>query len=210
MAEQIYNWQRFWCPPDGDMNLLDGGYLSDPEEEWLLQKPHVVPFSAIQSVPCLGLLGEPGIGKSMEMLEQYWRTKREAAATGGEAIWFNLHDYQTDALLCQDVFSNADVMKWQQGTHHLHIFLDSLDEGLLSIETLATLLPSRFARFAPDLTRLSLSASRADPRNGLRFLTPSCASCGGTSRCEPTNYVRFVAKTWRRRLSNEVRYRTRS
>ena len=34
MAEQTYPWQRFWVPPDGIIDLSDGGFLRDPTD-WL-------------------------------------------------------------------------------------------------------------------------------------------------------------------------------
>ncbi|MDI6781613.1 MAG: hypothetical protein QME49_05890 [bacterium] len=61
MADQT-NWKRFWCPRGANINLSDGGYLSDPDSKWgHILNPKVVPFESIDKIPCLALLGEPGI-----------------------------------------------------------------------------------------------------------------------------------------------------
>ena len=53
------------------MNLSDSGYLFDPDSEFgNIYNPDVFPFEKIAKFHCLGLLGEPGIGKSTGMLAQ--------------------------------------------------------------------------------------------------------------------------------------------
>ncbi|HBE57380.1 MAG TPA: hypothetical protein DDW56_07565, partial [Cyanobacteria bacterium UBA11366] len=68
MSEQVYDWKRFWCPRSGNINLGDRGYLVDPDSEWGQHfNPDLVSLDAIAHIPCLVLLGEPGIGKSQGM-----------------------------------------------------------------------------------------------------------------------------------------------
>lgn len=68
MAKKDYKWKRFWCPRSGHINLADGGYLCNPDEEWgRAYNPDLVSLEAIAEIPCLVLLGEPGIGKSQEL-----------------------------------------------------------------------------------------------------------------------------------------------
>src|SRR6266699_2549337 len=59
-------------------------------------------------------------------------------------------------MLYRALFDNATFQDWLHGTHRLHLFLDSLDEGLLSIPTLARFLSVELARYRDHLTRLSL------------------------------------------------------
>jgi len=67
MTLRIYNWRRFWCARTGKINLSDGGYPYDPESEYgKIYNPDVLRFDAIAGMPCLALLGEPGIGKRAE------------------------------------------------------------------------------------------------------------------------------------------------
>ena len=117
MSERHYNWKRFWCPPDGSFNLSDGGYPCDPEAEWSLQHSAVVPFESIADVRCLGLLGEPGMGKSWEMRLQYESARQQAEISGDCALWFDLRTYQTDVRLHAAIFEDPEVVAWQSGTH---------------------------------------------------------------------------------------------
>lgn len=57
--------KRFWIPPDETIDVSDGGFLPDPKTRstWSFHSPPV-PFEAIEHIPCLILLGEPGMGKS--------------------------------------------------------------------------------------------------------------------------------------------------
>jgi hypothetical protein len=34
MSKKIYDWKRFWCPRNAQIDLSDRGYLVDPESEW--------------------------------------------------------------------------------------------------------------------------------------------------------------------------------
>ena len=66
MSSQVYKWKRFWCPRSGSINLADGGY--DPEAEWgKAYNPNLITFETISHLPCLALLGEPGIGKTQAL-----------------------------------------------------------------------------------------------------------------------------------------------
>ena len=70
MAIKNYNWTRFWIPRDGNLVLEGGGYFQDPQSQYgKLLSPEALPLSAIDSHPCLELLGEPGIGKSWALQE---------------------------------------------------------------------------------------------------------------------------------------------
>lgn len=62
-----YGWKRFWCPRDGSINLMDSGYLADPEGSYGNHfNPTLRSFEEVSKLPCLALLGEPGIGKTSE------------------------------------------------------------------------------------------------------------------------------------------------
>jgi hypothetical protein len=145
MSEQIYGWKRFWCPRSGHINLWDSGYLSDPEAGWGHHNPDLVGSEAIADIPCLALLGEPGIGKSqaMEDLKKY---TKKAIDGSHKILELNLHSYSSEDRLIRNLFESTTFTDWRNGAHRLYIFLDSLDEGLLRIETLATLLVEEFGK----------------------------------------------------------------
>jgi hypothetical protein len=65
------------------MNLTDGSYLDDPDTEWSrFSNPDVVPFETIATFPCLGLLGESGMGKTLTMQAQRQAIDRESLISG--------------------------------------------------------------------------------------------------------------------------------
>lgn len=155
MSKQIYNWKRFWCPRTAQIGLSDRGYLVDPESEWGKHyNPGLVGLEAIADIPCLILLGEPGIGKSQEMenLRSYTETKINSTHTIFE---LNLRSCTS---LKEDLFQDEEFIAWKDGTHHLYLFLDSLDEGLLEIPILATQLVDEFKKrkYRDQISRLYL------------------------------------------------------
>ncbi|MGD1854961.1 MAG: NACHT domain-containing protein [Leptolyngbyaceae cyanobacterium] len=135
MSKCAYEWKRFWCPRSGNINLTDGGFLYDPDAELGgAYNPDLVSLEAIAGVPCLVLLGEPGIGKSQE-LENLKVLTEERTCASSQVLVMNLRSC-TD--LKRDLFRDETFTDWLKGDYHLYLFLDSLDEGLLSVPTLAT------------------------------------------------------------------------
>lgn len=135
MSSQVYNWKRFWCPRTAQINLGDRGYLVDPtSEQGKYHNPELVELEAIADIPCLVLLGEPGIGKSQEMenLRSHTETK---VNSDHEVLELNLRSCTS---LRDDLFQDEQFIAWKDGIHRLYLFLDSLDEGLLQVQTLAT------------------------------------------------------------------------
>jgi hypothetical protein len=123
------------------MSLSDGGYLDDPDAEWgRYSNPDVVSYEIIERFPCLGLLGEPGMGKTHTRQAQRSRINQKVEAEGGQALWLDLRSYGSEDRLIRDLFASEVFLAWTQGGHRLHIFLDSLDECLLRIDTAAALL----------------------------------------------------------------------
>jgi len=141
MSGKAYSWQRFWCPREGAYSLADGGFLYDPDSEHgHAMNPNVVKFQDIIEVPCLVLLGEPGVGKSYEFKAAEAAARDNALRFGGIVLAFDLRTYQTDQWLCSRIFDAAEFRDWRSGGRCLHLFLDSLDESLLRIKTVAALL----------------------------------------------------------------------
>ncbi len=168
MSSRIYNWKRFWCPREGNIYLIDEGYLYDPDSEWgSIYNPDVVPLESIVRIPCLGLLGEPGIGKTHAM-----RAAREVIETrikeaGGETLWIDLRSYGSEERLCRDLFESTIFASWIKGKHKLHVFLDSLDECLLRIDTIAALLIDEFKKYPVERLCVRIACRTADWPRGL-------------------------------------------
>ncbi|QFS52804.1 NACHT domain-containing protein [Nostoc sphaeroides] len=158
MLNQDYEWKRFWCPRSGRINLADGGYLCNPEEKWgKIYNPDLVTFDAISHFSCLALLGEPGIGKSCALEAEKKQIISKIQQQGGQVHSLDdIRSYGSEDRLVRRLFDSPEFTQWIEGTHQLHIFLDSIDECLLRIDTLATLLVDEFKRYQNYIQRLHL------------------------------------------------------
>lgn len=157
MSKQVYKWNRFWCPRSGSMNLADGGFLYDPDGEWgKAYNPDLVTFEVISKAPCLVLLGEPGIGKTHTIAAELHKIETVIQKQGDELLFLDLRSYGSEDRLVTDLFSSHEFTKWQHGSHQLYIFLDSLDECLLRIEVLSTLLIDKLRKYRKNIDRLHL------------------------------------------------------
>ena len=136
----VYNWERFFCPREGNISLSDGGYLYDPESEWgKVYNPEVVHFEALADFPCVIILGEPGIGKTHAM-KGAKKVIEGKSDEGDRTLWLDLGRSGSEDKLIRDLFENETFASWQKGDNKLHIFLDNLDEGILRVDTITSLL----------------------------------------------------------------------
>ena len=163
MVQAIYNWSRFWCLREGRYSLEDRGYLVEPTTDTgKLVQEDVCSFEDISQVQCLILLGEPGIGKSIALKIEQSDIERQARKVGEETLWIDLRAYQTDIRLEQAIFQHPIFANWLKGEHRLHVFLDSLDECLLRIDTVASLLAEEFKKYPIDRLFLRIACRTAD------------------------------------------------
>jgi hypothetical protein len=150
MLSTHYNWTRYWHPK-GESIHLDG--VGFPFVPGILNK-NLVTFDSIAHHQCLALFGEPGIGKSTVLESEYKAAKEMMVATGNASMFRDLGTYSTDAALVRDIFEDETFVGWERGSHVLELFLDSLDECRLRVESIDSLLLSRLQRY--DLSRLRL------------------------------------------------------
>jgi predicted NACHT family NTPase len=178
MIRQGFGWQRFWCPTTGNLTLDYSGFLYDPESEYgNSYNPDLVKFDVISDIPCLILLGEAGIGKTIATKQEYKRLEHQLQHSEDECLWFSLGDYGSDDSLCNAIFRNEQFKAWLNGTYKLHLFLDSLDEGILSIKTLTRILRREIDKLPcnqdhrlehPDRLYLRITCRTADWKDTLR------------------------------------------
>ena len=98
----------------------------------------------------LVLLGDPGMGKSTILSEQESVWKSSHHDSNEKYLFINLRSYQTDSRLAAHLFESPIFKEWLAGTHTLNLFLDSLDEGLLSIKVLAACLADEFKKLPSE------------------------------------------------------------
>lgn len=147
----IYPWTRFWCPRTAEINLGDAGFLYDPEKEFgEIYNPDVMSYSKFQAIPFLGLLGEPGIGKSFAIQQEYERVRRLAQECGGESLFINLQSIGSEDRFERKLFQSPEFQRWREDKRPLYVFLDSLDECLISIPTVANILTGELKSVSPE------------------------------------------------------------
>lgn len=168
MAGQIYNWKRLWYPRKSHLALADSGFLPDPDERWgQYLNPEVVAFDRLRSYACLILLGEPGTGKTFALQAEFQNTKAAIEADGDQAIWLSLRSYGSEDRLCRDLFDSNEFSAWTRSTHRLYLFLDSLDEGLLSIPALSALLADQLCHLPVERLFIRIACRAAKWPAGL-------------------------------------------
>ena len=168
MQRQDYNWQRFWCPTTGNLRLDTSGFLYDPESEYgKSYNPDLVKFDGISNIPCLILLGEAGIGKTTAIEQEYNKVKQKIEQSNDKCLRFNLIGYDSNSDLRENIFKNETLQTWLNGTHKLYLFLDSLDEGLLSLETIAITLEREIDKLPCDRLYFRITCRTADWKHSL-------------------------------------------
>ena len=130
---------RFWIPRAGSFELWIDGFLSDPEKE-SRGRTSARPLADLQDVHALGLLGEPGIGKSTALVEEHRRLSSLGASSKIVSVHVDLREFSSDGLLVKDLFERPEVLAWTTGDTKLFLHLDSLDEALLRVDAVANLI----------------------------------------------------------------------
>ena len=157
IPQQTYNWKRFWCPRERNFSLADFGYLYDPDtEDGKHINPDVVSFERIADIPCLILLGEPGIGKSSALQTEKDDISAKIQKQGHTSIHLNLRSFGSEDRLIRSLFEHETFKSWKDSSQRLYLFLDSFDECLLRIDTLSTLLADELSNYSSQMQRLYL------------------------------------------------------
>ena len=153
-GEAVYNWERFWVGRTAMLDLSDGGFLVDPANSPPQAHPgRPLRLAELREYRALGLLGEPGIGKSTALEIEAAQTSHQSDGNIA-SLHVDLRAYSSEGLLYQRVFGSEEFIAWTKGSSQLVLFLDSLDEALLRIDSIANLLASELPRY--PVSRLSV------------------------------------------------------
>jgi hypothetical protein len=109
----------------------------------------------------LVLLGEPGIGKSVTLSAEYQSLQQQGKHDDQVLIHVDLRAFSTDALLHDRVFGSPAFTAWQTGNSHLVLYLDSLDEALLRIDSVAALLADGLPRYPTERMSVRIACRTA-------------------------------------------------
>jgi hypothetical protein len=156
-----FDWKRFWCQRGEPIDLSDRGFLSDPEGKWSeYLNPALVTFERLAELPCVVLLGEPGIGKSWT-LQQESAEVQSSLAAGAKLVSLDLRSFGDEGRLMASLFDSKLFESWRNGDWLLHVFLDSLDECLLRVDNVAALLADELAKQPVNRLRLRITCRTA-------------------------------------------------
>jgi hypothetical protein len=161
-TKRVYSWERFWISRDGIVDLSDGGFLVDPTSPLRRAHPNApATLTDLGQYRALVLLGEPGIGKSATLEAEATRVSAESIADETVSIHADLRAYSSDTLLHQRVFGSPEFTAWTKSASHLVLHLDSLDEALLRIDSVANLLASELPRYPTSRMSLRIACRTA-------------------------------------------------
>jgi hypothetical protein len=155
-----FPWKRFWCRREDSYNLADRGFLTDPTgEHGELLNPHLTTFDQLQAVGCLALLGEPGVGKSWSLMVDIDEFRQQSPDL--PMIHLNLRSFGSEDRLYKSLFENQVLLQWINGDYDLHLYLDSFDECLLRIDTIAALLADELPKLPLNRLKLRIACRTA-------------------------------------------------
>ena len=158
-----YPWERFWCPKGGHYSLTDDGFLVDPDDDHgLMIQRSIISEKELGAKSCLALLGEPGIGKTQALKNFKLRRDNELSKTNDDLIYLDLRSYGDENRLYRDIFESPKWTNWLNEAYNLELFLDSLDECMIHIKTVAALLVDEFRRYPVSRLRLRITCRTAD------------------------------------------------
>lgn len=148
-------WKRFWISKGGTTRRDHEGFLLDPER-FRDAQADAVSTDQLTKIPCLVLLGEPGIGKTTEL-------RRMASDLPGVVpISLNLSAYSDQSLLNSQLFESPEFRSWLNSDQQGEIRLDGLDEGLLLIKAVATWLAESLQKCPANRLRLRIACRTAE------------------------------------------------
>jgi hypothetical protein len=77
-------------------------------------------------------------------------------------LYRDLREYESIADIQTGIFEGREAAAWRDGDERLLLFLDSLDEALLSVEVIASRLPSLLAGYPVDRLTLRIACRTAE------------------------------------------------
>jgi hypothetical protein len=100
------------------------------------------------------------MGKSTALQEMFETEK--AHSVRDIYMFVNLAQFTTDIALLREIFDHPNYEKWLQSGDDLHLFLDSLDECLIRVDTVASILGERLAAAPTDRLFLRIACRSAE------------------------------------------------
>lgn len=132
-----YRWQRRWVPlyTSGSDSSSATARARAAQALWQLRdSSDGVSFDKIRHVPCLILLGEPGIGKTYALQDEQRQVDTRISSGADKTLWRDLAGYHSIENVRAYLFENNSYRGWKAGAHRLTMFVDSVDQASIPVE----------------------------------------------------------------------------
>jgi len=161
--DQTYPWKRFLLKRDSSEPLYEeGAYLPDPETSDSLWTSHIVSLDDLESVPCVVVLGEPGMGKSDALRNEKQRIDQSESDEVVRAKLVPLEEFSDGSDLRARIFNCDEWHGCAEGDGVFHLLLDSLDEVKLEVETACSIITEGLKGADVGRLRLRMCCRTAD------------------------------------------------
>ena len=154
--QKKYEWTRFFCKSDEDVVLEEGAYLYDPKEGEGFVNNHVKSLKDIESIPCIVILGEPGMGKSFALEDEEERLSRISDASMLPPMPIRMEQFSDEGELRRKLFESKEWRNWKDGESVLTLLLDSLDEVRIHVKTACSVLTEGLRKVDKNRLRLRI------------------------------------------------------
>jgi hypothetical protein len=141
-----HNWPRYVLPAGTKLSLSDG-FLPDPNGRYeRYSNPALLTVTEFFNRRCCVLLGDAGIGKSDTLRKEHERVQA-LTPQPANVIFRSLRDFGSD-VTAEQFLASPEIVAWiEDGETELYLFLDSLDEALLKVDTWSALLSRALVRW---------------------------------------------------------------
>lgn len=139
-----HNWPRYILPA-GTPLLLSDGFLADTDgRHRSYSNSGLITLREFFRRRCCILLGDAGIGKTDVLRKEYERV-RAIVPQPGNMIFTSVRDFGSD-VTAEQFLASSEIATWiADDAAELFLFLDSLDEALLKVDTRSSLLSKALA-----------------------------------------------------------------
>jgi hypothetical protein len=148
---------RFWAPWSSAVRFDPHGYLPDPDGLLGSLNADVVSTENLRNCPCLLLLGTPGMGKTTALKQAHAHAQRS-----NTSALFDLGLYGSEDRLIREIFDGPALSSWKRGEYELELFLDSLDECRIRLETSSELIVEHLRQLPIKRLKLRLACRSSD------------------------------------------------
>ncbi len=145
-------------PEPEESDVKDRGWQLEPGvRRSVVGLSGLVSFSDLESVSCVVAIGEPGIGKSKGMQQEFQAARSRHAGEPSHFVFGrDLRVYRDEGRFVAEIFESEGWRKWSAGEAWLSLYLDSLDECRLGTPFVTDLLTHQLELNRRHLGKLRL------------------------------------------------------